>query len=409
MTTESLSPASRIVIETFSSPPGERSTSISLIGGAEDAAPMASAVARGAMFVAVTPVVEPSSANAKPATKGAEGGAPNGVDCGVDGAANSVGSGSAPSAALALDPAGAGGEAEPEARRPGGAADTSGFRPLRAASCEAARAALTRLVEGEPARGAAGAGAAAPVSDGTAPAKGAAAIALAREKPATEALSPLTSAPEKLAAAGANGASFPRARLASVPAEVDRPRWKARSPVSRPTVALASAAGDAPLFSDFGPFTAGEASEGESSAACGCWSIIAAARKANGKDAMSALSLGSEWRAVCPGGCSWGDSFERCACSSAADASAVPVAPGSESSTAAKPKRSAEGWEATRLGAGAIGAAADAAEGAVMASLHLAVSRSSRCARAHPSPVRSSERGRWALPCRRRAKQQRFP
>jgi hypothetical protein len=158
MTTESLSPASRIVIETSSSPPGERSTSISLIGGVEDADQLVSAVVRDAIAVSVLPVVEPSDANAAPATKGVEGCAPNGLDCVVDGAANRIGSGAALSTALALDPAGAGGEAEPEAWATGGAAETSGVRPLRAASCAAARVALTRLVEGEPARGAAGVG-----------------------------------------------------------------------------------------------------------------------------------------------------------------------------------------------------------------------------------------------------------
>ena len=51
---------------------------------------------------------------------------------------------------------------------------------------------------------------------------------------------------------------------------------------------------DAPLSSDFGPFIAGEASEGELPAACGRSFIIEAARKANGKAAKSALSLSSE-------------------------------------------------------------------------------------------------------------------
>jgi hypothetical protein len=234
MTTESLSPASRIVIETFSRPPGERSTSISLIGAEEDAEPVASAVARGAMSVLAPPVVEPSFANAVPATKGADSGAPNGLDCGVDGAANRVGS-SELSGALALAPTGAGGEAEVEARATGGGAETSSFRPLRAASCEAARGRLGRFDES--AGEAIGAGAVAFAIDGTASSKFGA-IGLAREKPATESLSPLTSVRSvKLAAVGPNGASFPRARLASLSAEVDTPRWKARSPTSRPTVA----------------------------------------------------------------------------------------------------------------------------------------------------------------------------
>ena len=51
MTTESLSPASRIVIETSSRPLGERSTSISLTGGAAGAARRA-ALARGATSAA---------------------------------------------------------------------------------------------------------------------------------------------------------------------------------------------------------------------------------------------------------------------------------------------------------------------------------------------------------------------
>ena len=48
MTTESLSPASRMVIETSSRPPGERSTSISLTDGPAAAGLAASALARGA-------------------------------------------------------------------------------------------------------------------------------------------------------------------------------------------------------------------------------------------------------------------------------------------------------------------------------------------------------------------------
>jgi hypothetical protein len=48
---------------------------------------------------------------------------------------------------------------------------------------------------------------------------------------------------------------------------------------------------DAPLSSDFGPFVAGEANEGELLAA---WFIVEATRKANGKAAKSALSLSSE-------------------------------------------------------------------------------------------------------------------
>jgi hypothetical protein len=51
---------------------------------------------------------------------------------------------------------------------------------------------------------------------------------------------------------------------------------------------------DAPLSSDFGPFIAGEANEGELPAACGRSLIVEATRKANGKAAKSALSLSSE-------------------------------------------------------------------------------------------------------------------
>jgi hypothetical protein len=51
---------------------------------------------------------------------------------------------------------------------------------------------------------------------------------------------------------------------------------------------------DAPPFSDFRPFIAGEASEGELSADCGRAFIIEAARKANGKAAKTALSLSRE-------------------------------------------------------------------------------------------------------------------
>ena len=123
-----------------------------------------------------------------------------------------------------------------------------------------------------------GAGAIAFAMGGTAPAKDLAGAAMACEKPAAE------------ASAGANDALTASARFA-VP-----PMWKARSPISRPTLAaLAPAAIDPPLSSDFGSVTAGEASEGELSAACGRSSIIEAARKANGKDAKSALSFGSEW------------------------------------------------------------------------------------------------------------------
>jgi hypothetical protein len=90
------------------------------------------------------------------------------------------------------------------------------------------------------------------------------------------------------ASAGVNGALTASAPLAVAP------KWKARSPISRPTLAaLAPAAIDPPLSSDF--VTAAEGAEGALFAACGRISIIEAARKANGRDAKSALSFGSEW------------------------------------------------------------------------------------------------------------------
>ena len=123
-----------------------------------------------------------------------------------------------------------------------------------------------------------GTGAIAFAAGETAPATDRAGAAMACEKPAAE------------ASAAADGALTAIARFAVAP------RWKARSPISRPTLAaLAPAAIDPPLSSDFGPVTAAEGTEGELSAACGRSSIIEAARKANGRDAKSALSLGSEW------------------------------------------------------------------------------------------------------------------
>jgi hypothetical protein len=88
--------------------------------------------------------------------------------------------------------------------------------------------------------------------------------------------------------AGANGAIEASVRLKVAP------KWKARSPISRPTVAALALAADAPLSSDFGPFIARGGSEGEFSA-CGSSFNIAAARKANGNDVISAPSLGGEW------------------------------------------------------------------------------------------------------------------
>jgi hypothetical protein len=171
---------------------------------------------------------------------------------------------------LAFDPVVAGGEAEPEARATGGGAEPSGLVALCAARVRPLRFDDEGALLGE----AIGAGAIA----FAAPAKDLAGAAMACEKPAAE------------ASAGADGALTASARFAVAP------RWKARSPISRPTLAaLAPAAMDAPLSSDFGPLIAAEGTEGELSAACGRSSIIEAARKANGKDAKSALSFGSEW------------------------------------------------------------------------------------------------------------------
>jgi hypothetical protein len=58
---------------------------------------------------------------------------------------------------------------------------------------------------------------------------------------------------------------------------------------------LAPADRDASPSSDFGPFIAGGGSEGELLAACERSSIMDPTRKANGKDAKSALSLSGEW------------------------------------------------------------------------------------------------------------------
>jgi hypothetical protein len=124
-------------------------------------------------------------------------------------------------------------------------------------------------------------------------------MASAGEKPAETALSPLRAGRAVRLAAdpppGANGALTPSVRFASTPAEMMGPKWNARSPTSRPTFAAsAPAVTDAPPLSDFVPFIAGEASDGEPAAACARSFIIEAALKANGKAAKSALSLSSE-------------------------------------------------------------------------------------------------------------------
>ena len=195
------------------------------------------------------------------------------------------------------------------------------------------------------------------------------------------------------------------------------------------------------MSSDFGPFIVGVFGEGESSAARGPWPPIEDARRANGKDARSALSFSSEWRAGCPSvdspcpssfedarrangkdarselsfsgewraGCPRADSscpgsFEECGCPSAIEAPALVCAPGSESSTTAKAKRSACGWGGARGAAGAIGPEAGAAASAVMASLQFAAGRGSTCVEAQLPLGRWSARARWACPCRRRLK-----
>jgi hypothetical protein len=293
MTTESFSPVSRIVMETFSRPPGERSTSISLTGAVEDPDPAAGALARGAASVFVAVVIEALGSNDAPPTKGAESCAPNGLDGVADEAADKAGSCACLSGAAAFDPAGAG-EAELEAWATGAGAAISGFRPLRTASCAAARERLGRFCES--AGEAVGGGAIPFAIEGTASVKGSAGAAAPRAKLAREALSPSISVRSvRLAAAGVNGASVAKALRAGAQAGLEAPKWKVRSPISRPTFALAPPAMDAPPPSDFGAFAAGRAGEGKSSAACGNSFIIAAARKANGNDAMSALSLSSEW------------------------------------------------------------------------------------------------------------------
>ena len=300
MTTESLSPASRIVIETSSRPPGERSTSISRIGGAEGAGPAASALARGVTSACPALAVEPSSWNDAPAAKGAESCAPNRSVCAADGAAEVTGSGGRPSAALPLDSAGAWAAAEVATRATGGDAETSGFCPLRAASCAAARVRVARCVGGAPARGAIGVGDAAFAIGGTASAEAFTGMASAGEKPAARALSPFECGSGRKV--GGGSAARRERRVDPERAARDRARERGggqsekrvRRPVAQQSPPCAPAAMDAPLSSDFGPFIAGEASEGELPAACGRSFIVEAARKANGKAAKSALSLSSE-------------------------------------------------------------------------------------------------------------------
>ncbi len=175
MTIESLSPASRIVIETSSRPPGERSRSISLTGGAAAAAvgvtalALALALAPGAASGAAIPAVEPGAANEGPAARDAKSCAPNGLVCEADGGVNPLASRGRLSGALPppLNSGGATAAAEFASRVAGAGVEASAFRALRAASCAAARPWLGRFAAAAPARFATGA-AAAPV-DGTAP------------------------------------------------------------------------------------------------------------------------------------------------------------------------------------------------------------------------------------------------
>jgi hypothetical protein len=100
----------------------------------------------------------------------------------------------------------------------------------------------------------------------------------------------------------------------------------------------------APLSWELEPFMAGVGSERASSADCGWSSIIKAARRANGKDAKSALSFVREWSVVCPRDeCSCGRSSKGRHCFSAIASPAFVAPLGSESSTAAKAKGSAGG------------------------------------------------------------------
>ncbi len=141
------------------------------------------------------------------------------------------------------------------------------------------------------------------------------------------------------------------------------------------------------------------------SAACEPSSIAEAARNANGNDARSAPSLSSECLVDCSGAdSSCRGSSEGCGGPSAAEAPAFVAAPGIESSTAAKAKRSAGGWGDARGAGGAIGPEAGAAAGAVMASLHFVSAQGSTCAGAQLALARSSARARWLYSCRRRLK-----
>src|SRR4029077_12660976 len=96
-----------------------------------------------------------------------------------------------PSAVFPLDSASAWTAADVATRTAGGGAETSGFCPMRAASCAAARVRLARCVGGAPARGAIGVRAVAFAIGGRGAAEGWADIASAGEKPAARPLSPL--------------------------------------------------------------------------------------------------------------------------------------------------------------------------------------------------------------------------
>ncbi len=416
MTTESLSPASRIVIETSSRPPGERSTSISRIGGVEGAEPGPSALARGATSAGRALEVEPSNWNAAPAAKGADGGAPNRSVCAAGGAAEVTGSGGRPPAALPLDSAGAWTAAEVATRAAGGGAETSAFCPLCAASCAAARVAPPRCVGGAPERAATAVGDAAVAIGGTASAE-AFAGGSAGEKPTVRARSPLRadraarSAAE--AAPGANGVLIASVAArnhsgGSGGAEVER-AFADQSPDGR-----RFAAGDKGRAAALG-FRAFHRRRGERR------------RTVRGLPAFVHRRGGpqGEWqsrqeravveqrmttrlstRGLVPRRVVRGTRLFL----ARAGGPLSPTRREANSSTAPKANGSAGGRGARRGTAGAIGPDAGAAAGAVMANLQFVLAaRGSTCVEAHPAPARSSVRARWAYSCRRRAERRRFP
>ena len=395
MTTESLSPASRIVIETSSRPPGERSTSISLTGG-RGSRGAGGERARAWRDVGARDARRRSAGFERcAATKAAESCAPNGPVCAVVGAADRS------DREAVIDRLAAGFRWRMGARRrsrrrvTGAGAETSGLRPLRAASCAAARAGLTRFVAVPAARGAIAPGPARCRSMERRPRMVSPPWPRPREVCGQSVFAALTRLgrkrrrPARTASIASDGSRHARGGAEVKSAFANQPPDAA---------ALAPGATGAPLSSAPGAFAAAGASEDAWSAACEPSSIAEAARNANGKDARSAPSLSSECLADCP--CedsSCRDSSEGCGCSSAAEAPAFAAAPGIESSTAAKAKRSAGGWGDARGAGGAIGPEAGAAAGAVMASLHFVSARGSTCAGAQLALARSSARVRWAF------------